>query len=77
MRRPSIATLSSYQRQELIKEIKEDESDFPHKPITIETLSFCDNLIEDLKTSKIKSLGELRKILEIESEKLKKSLQNN
>jgi len=70
-------TLSSHQRQELIKEIRKDKSDFPYKPMTIEMLDFYDNLVEDLKTSKIKNLSELRKLLEIESEKLKKLLQDN
>ena len=53
-----------------------DQTDFPHKSITVETLNFCDELIESLRASKITNLSELKKVLEIRSEQIKKLMQN-
>jgi len=76
MHRPKIANMSSTERQELIANIKTDPTDFPHKSITVETLNFCDELIESLRTAKITNLSELKKVLEIRSEQIKKLMQN-
>jgi hypothetical protein len=76
MHRPAIAGLSSNQRQELITKIREDKANFPYKGIALEALSFCDELIEELRGSKV-SIGQLKKILEDRSEQLKKLLQNH
>jgi hypothetical protein len=76
MRRPGIAALTSNQRQELITEIEQDKSNFPHKILAIEALNFCDDLIEDIRSSKI-TMPQLKKILEDRSEQLKKLMQNH
>jgi hypothetical protein len=77
MHSPTISTLSSNQRKELIADIAGDMTPFPHKEETLEVLDFFDNLIEDLKTAKITSIGELKKILKIRSEQLKKLMQSH
>ncbi len=77
MKRPAIAELSSNQRKELITEIEKDISTSSRKTLTIEALNFVDDLLEELKTSKIKSINELKKILEIKSENIKKLMQSH
>lgn len=76
LQRPGIAALSSSQRQELITKIRDDKTLFPYKGIALEALSFCDNLIEILRRSKV-SIAELRKILEDRSEQIKKLMQDH
>ena len=53
MHRPAIASLNSTQRQEIITKIKENKWTFHTKVRALEALSFCDDLIEDLRTSKV------------------------
>ena len=77
MKCPAIAVLNSNQRKELITEIENDISASSRKALTIEALNFVDELLEELKTSKIKSINELKKILEVKSENIKKLKQNH
>jgi len=77
MKRPAIAVLSPNQRKGLITEIEKDKTDFRHKETTIGALNFVDELLEELKTSKIKNINELKKILEVKSENIKKLKQNH
>jgi hypothetical protein len=76
MRRPGIAALSSNQRKELITEIEKGiSSNSTQKILAVEALNFCDDLIEEIRSSKI-TMPQLKKILEEKSEQIKKSPQN-
>jgi len=76
MHRPGLAALSSNQRKELVAKIREDKADFPYKVIAVETLSFCNELIDAVRVSKV-TISQLKQILEDRSEQLKKLMQGH
>ena len=76
MQRPGVAKLSAAERQEAIAYAMSLEDTSPYKNAAVEVLQFFDSLISELQSSKLKSITELKRILLIKSEELKKEFQN-
>ncbi len=71
MKKPAIADMNFKERQELLSLVEKDMAPSSMKEVVIETLGFCNNLLEDLQTSKI-NISKLRSLLGFHSERLKK-----
>jgi benzoyl-CoA reductase/2-hydroxyglutaryl-CoA dehydratase subunit BcrC/BadD/HgdB len=76
MYRPGLAALSAAQRQHIVSDLIESKVDFPYKDIAVEALDCFNQLIEEVRGSKI-TIAHLKKILEDKSEQLKKLAQNH
>lgn len=74
MKTPAIVKLNGNERQELINEIKQSPLQENNKAVMIDTLEFINELVEELKTSKV-SIHNLKQLLGFKSEQLKKALQ--
>jgi hypothetical protein len=75
MKSPSILKLSAIERKTLTEEIQKAMLPDATKKVVVDTISFIDSLIEELKTSKI-SIHKLKELLGFRSELLKKVTQN-
>lgn len=71
--KPAIATMSPQERKAVIDYIQKSVPDCIHKKTTLEALTFCDELLELLKSSKI-DLHKLKKLLGFHSERQKQIL---
>lgn len=71
MKQPEIVKLSNEEKQALIAKVKQSLSDSRDKDIVVEALDFCNNLLEELKNSKL-SISRLKQLLGFRSEQLKK-----
>jgi len=74
MKKPSIVSLSSAQRQEVVSTLDEilKENNYRYKDLVLETLDFVKVLMEELKSGKI-STNQLKQILlNLDQEALKK-----
>lgn len=76
MKAPAIVTLNTDERQTLINSIKQSHLQNNNKDIVVGALEFIDELIEELKTSKV-SIHNLKQLLGFKSEQLKKALQDS
>jgi hypothetical protein len=74
MKTPAIVKLNGNERQELINEIKQSPLQENNKAVMIDTLEFINELVEELKTSKV-SIHNLKQLLGFKSEQLKKVAQ--
>lgn len=75
MRKPSISTLSKAQWQALVEHVDGNNLCVEEKYLVKETLDFLNDLMEELKTSKV-SINKLQKLFGFRSEQLKKLMQN-
>lgn len=71
IKKPTIAKMSEDERKQAINYIIENVPEFKHKTLTIETLAFCDELIEQVRSSQL-SLAQLKKLVALSPEYLKK-----
>ncbi len=75
MKSPSIVGMGPAERKNLVTEIERGILQENSKKILVDTLSFIDSLIEELKTSKI-NIHKLKQLLGFRSELLKKVTQS-
>lgn len=74
MKSPAIVQLNTSDRQKLINELKQGNLHDNNKELVVGAIGFIDELIEELKTSKV-SIHNLKQLLGFKSEQLKKALQ--
>ena len=75
MKTPAIVTLNANERQALINAIKQGNIQNNNKDVVVDALEFINELIEELKTSKV-SIYNLKQLLGFKSEQLKKVVQD-
>ena len=76
MERPLVAKLSAAERKEVIAwAIQGMENTSPYKSAAVEILRFFDTLVKELQSSNL-TISELKRVLLIKTEELKKGLQD-